>query len=253
MTELRVENISVSKDGKALVRDASFALRQGELVAMLGPNGAGKSLTLQHALGLDTPDTGTARLDGEDVQTLSPLRRARALAYLPQTRKLAWPARVDDLVGLGRFAYGTRMGRLGDKDAQAVQAALDACDISHLAARKATTLSGGELARVHCARAFAAETALLIADEPIAALDPSHQFRTMDLFKTFVSKGGGALIVLHDIALAARYADRLIWMKDGEIVADGPVEETLNAERLAEIYGVRAEVSGRDVRMLGPV
>ncbi|MEO9971605.1 MAG: ABC transporter ATP-binding protein, partial [Hyphomonadaceae bacterium] len=78
-------------------------------------------------------------------------------------------------------------------------------------------------------------------------------FRIMDLFKDFVSQGGGALIVLHDIALAAKYADRLIWMKDGEIVADGPVEETLSAERLAEIYGIRAEVSGRDVRMLGPV
>ncbi|MEO9970005.1 MAG: ABC transporter ATP-binding protein, partial [Hyphomonadaceae bacterium] len=176
MTELRVENISVSKDGKTLVRDVSFALVQGELTVMLGPNGAGKSLCLQHALGLDRPDTGTAHLDGGDVQTLSPQRRARALAYLPQTRKLAWPARVDDLVGLGRFAYGARMGKLGDKDAQAVQTALAACDISHLAIRKASTLSGGELARVHCARAFAAEAPLLVADEPIAALDPSHQF-----------------------------------------------------------------------------
>jgi len=233
MTELRVTNLVVKRDGKPLVDQVSFTLKQGELMVMLGPNGAGKSLTLKHAIGLERPEAGKALLDGQDTRTLAPIDRARALSYLPQTEKLAWPARVDDLVALGRFAYGARMGRLGDADGVVVRAALGACDIAHLADRKASTLSGGELARAHCARAFAAQAPLLIADEPVAALDPRHQFRIMDLFQSFVSKGGGALVVLHDIALAAKYADRLIWMKDGAIVATGTVEKTLSAERLA--------------------
>ena len=253
MTELKVENVSLSKDGTAVLKRVSFSVRSGELAVMLGPNGAGKSLSLKAALGLETGRTGSALLGGQDTQSLTAITRARLVSYLPQTRKLAWPSRVDDLVGLGRYAHGARLGKLGEADARAVNAALKACDIAHLAKRSADTLSGGELARVHCARAFAAEAPLLIADEPIAALDPSHQFRIMDLFKAFVSKGGGALIVLHDIALAAKYADRLIWMKDGEIVADGATETTLSTQRLSEVYGVRADVSGRDVRMLGPV
>ena len=106
---------------------------------------------------------------------------------------------------------------------------------------------------MHCARAFAAEAPLLIADEPTAALDPRHQFRILDLIAEYVSQGGGALVVLHNIQMAARYASRLIWMKRGRLVADGPPTETLTAERLEEIYGVRANVKGVQIEMAGPV
>ena len=253
MTELAVQNLVISKAGKRIVRGVSFAVRQGELVVMLGPNGAGKSLTLHHGVGLGRPEAGATKLDGQHTQRMRPDVRARALSYLPQMRQLAWPVQVTDLVALGRFAHGGRTGRLGSVDAAAVAGAMEACGVTHLAQRRADTLSGGELARVHCARAFASEAPLLVADEPVAALDPRHQFRLMDLFATYVAQGGGVLVVLHDIALAARYADRMIWMKDGEIVADGTVEATLTAARLAEVYGVRAEVAGRDVRMVGPV
>ena len=253
VTELAVQNLVVTKAGKQIVKGVSFALAQGELVVMLGPNGAGKSQALHHGLGLGAAEAGAAKLDGQDVVSMSPNVRARTVSYLPQTRPLAWPVLVEDVVALGRFAHGARMGRLGAADAMAVASAIEACDIGHLAKRRADTLSGGELARVHCARAFASEAPLLVADEPVAALDPLHQFRILDLFRAYVAKGGGALVVLHDVGLAARYADRLVWMKDGEIVADGAVEATLSAERLAQVYGVRAEVSGRDVRMVGPL
>ena len=106
---------------------------------------------------------------------------------------------------------------------------------------------------MHCARAFAAEAPLLIADEPVAELDPYHQFRIMDLIRAFVDTGGGALVVLHDVSLAARYASRLIWMKGGRIVADGGVDQTLHAARLAEVYGVRGRVDGGRVEMEGPL
>ena len=251
MNKLSAQNLSVTIDGAPLVNDVSFTLSPGELVIMLGPNGAGKTLTLQHAIGLDTPASGVATLNAQDAHTMPPLTRALQLTYLPQTRPLAWPVRVRDLVALGRFAHGTHLGKLSPEDENATAAAMQACDITHLANRKASTLSGGELARVHCARAFAAETPLLIADEPVAALDLRHQFGIMDLFKTYVSKGGGALVVLHDVALAARFADRLIWMKDGQTIADGPVTDTLIEQRLADVYAMKAKVEGRRVEIIG--
>ena len=250
MTKLSVENLSVTIDGTELVSPASFTLTPGELVIMLGPNGAGKTLTLQHAIGLERPSGGSATLSGQDTHAMRPMTRAQYLTYLPQTRPLAWPLRARDLVALGRFAHGTRLGKLSPEDENAIATAMQACDIAHLANRKASTLSGGELARVHCARAFAATTPLLIADEPVAALDLRHQYGIMNLFRTYVSQGGGALIVLHDVALAAKFADRLIWMQDGQIIADGRVTDTLTEQRLADVYAIKAKIEGRRVEII---
>ena len=251
MTELAANTVTVVRDGKTLVDDASFRFRTGELIALLGPNGAGKTTLLRAALGLATPTGGTVTLGDDDTQTLSPQVRARRASYLPQRRPLAWPSPVRDVVALGRFSHGAALGRLGRADQRAVAGALEACDLTALADRAADTLSGGELARVHFARAFAAEAPLLIADEPVAALDPRHQHRIMELVRSFVDKGGGALVVLHDVALAARFADRLLWMLGGRIVADGTPAETLSAERLAGVYGVTATVEGANVRIEG--
>ncbi len=251
MTELAANTLTVVRDGAILVDGASFRLRAGEFVALLGPNGAGKTTLLRAALGLAPPTRGTATLGGEDTQTLTPRVRARRASYLPQRRPLAWPSPVRDVVALGRFSHGAALGRLGDADQRAVASALESCDLAALADRSADTLSGGELARVHFARAFAAEAPLLIADEPVAALDPRHQHRIMELVRSFVDTGGGALIVLHDVSLAARFADRLLWMLDGRIVADGTPAETLTAERLADVYGVRAGIDGLNVQVEG--
>ena len=253
--ELIANNISVhatsKRDVTLLISGVDIQLRPGELVALLGPNGAGKTTLLRTALGFIKPDTGEVSLGGDDVQKLSPIERARRVAYLPQTRPLAWPNIVRDVVALGRFSHGANLGRLGKQDAAAVDAAFASCDISHLDQRKMDTLSGGELARVHCARAFAAQAPLLIADEPVAALDPRHQYRVMKLIREYVHQAEGpqrgALVVLHDINLAARHADRLIWMKEGKIIADGTPSETLTADRLADVYGVRAQVNGTNI------
>ena len=250
---LEVSGLTLSAGRTTLVDSASFRLRSGELVALLGPNGAGKTSLLRGAIGLAPRTSGRARIDGEDTADMTPRRRARHLAYLPQNRPLAWPNPVRDVVALGRFSHGAVLGRLRGADLNAVQRALASCGLEELAGRPTATLSGGELARVHCARAFAAEAPLLIADEPVAELDPYHQFRVMDLIRAFVRAGGGALVVLHDVILARRYASRLIWIKGGRIVADGPPEETLNEARLAEIYGVRARVDGARLDIEGPL
>ncbi|MEL6472534.1 MAG: ABC transporter ATP-binding protein [Pseudomonadota bacterium] len=253
MTSLVASDISLKAKEVVLVEGASFHLTPGELIVLLGPNGAGKTSLIRASLGLERPSSGTATLGGVETQSLSPVTRARSIAYLPQIRPLAWPNTVRDVVALGRFSHGAALGRLNARDAEAVTRAISACDLENLAHRRADTLSGGELARMHCARAFAAEAPLLIADEPTSALDPRHQFRILDLIAAFVAQGGGALVVLHDIQWAARYASRLIWMKDGRILADGPPAETLTAERLETVYGIRASVEGLRVDMVGPV
>lgn len=242
-------NISVVKDGQSLVKDASFTLKPGELTVLLGPNGAGKTSLLQASLGIERPNAGTAMVDGHNIASLSPQARARKISYLPQTRPLAWPARAADIVALGRFAYGASPARLGDDDRRAIDKAITACELTHLAERAADTLSGGELARLHFARTLAAQTDYLIADEPVAALDPQHQFRILDLIRSYVDTGNSALIILHDINLAARYADQLLWMKDGEIVARGSVKDSLSPERIEQIYNIQAEIKDGHVRL----
>ena len=251
MTELTVDQLSVYAAGQPLVENASFALRPGELQVIVGPNGAGKSSLLRAGLGLLTATSGSARLNRTDIAAISPLERARQISYLPQIKPLAWPSRVRDIVALGRFCYGASLGKLKPADASAVARALTACDLDALADRPAHTLSGGELARVHFARALAAETPLLVADEPIASLDPSHQFRILDLVSDYVAKGGGAILVLHDLALAARYATHLIWMLDGRIVLEAPPEESLTADAVGRIFGVDAEVTERGLILNG--
>ncbi|MEL6979252.1 MAG: ABC transporter ATP-binding protein [Pseudomonadota bacterium] len=248
---LEVRDLSLNAGAAALVRGASFRLGSGAFVALLGPNGAGKTSLIRGALGLIKPSAGWARIDGREAATLSPAQRARRVAYLPQRRPLAWPNRVRDVVALGRFAHGAALGRLGAADAAAVDRAIAACGLADLAERRTDTLSGGELARVHSARVFASGAPLLIADEPTAALDPRRQFEILDLIRSFTAQGGGALVALHDVPLAARYATRMIWMKEGRILADGPPEETVTAERLRAVYGVRALVEEGRITFLG--
>ncbi|MEM1187306.1 MAG: ABC transporter ATP-binding protein [Pseudomonadota bacterium] len=251
MIDLVAKDLTVRRDQSTLVDSASFHLRPGEFVAMLGPNGAGKTTLLRAALGLIKTRGGAATIAGDDARLLSPRERALRASYLPQRRPLAWPSPVRDVVALGRFSHGAALGSLRDEDRRAIDSAMDECGLADLAHRAADTLSGGELARVHFARAFAAQAPLLVADEPVAALDPRHQHRVMNLVRAFVDRGGGALIVLHDIELAARFADRLLWLRDGCVVADGPPGVTLTEERLAEVYGVASSVDGLRIHIEG--
>ena len=250
MKSLIAENISVIRDDRTLVDQASLIIKQGELVVLLGPNGAGKSMLIRSLLGL-VPSQGRSVLGDDDLTTLGPEERAKLAAYLPQKQEVVWPNYVYDIVSLGRFAHGAAPGRLGPADRDAINDAIKTCALEDLTNRRMDTLSGGESARVHIARALATKAPFLLADEPVAALDPYHQLRVMDVIRTFVNNGGGALVVLHDIALAAAYADRLIWMKDSAIVKQGTVGSTLTKERLADIYGVAAHVDGTAVTITG--
>lgn len=253
MSLMALNEVSVHTDGAQLLEAVSLSVAAGELVVLVGPNGAGKTSLLRAGLGLQSLSNGSAALGGRPVRDLTPGARALCASYLPQTRPLAWPNRVRDIVALGRFAHGAAPHRLSDTDTAAVEAALSDCALTALGNRTADTLSGGELARVHCARAFAAAAPLLVSDEPVAALDPLHRFHVMQLIHDYVDEARGALVVLHDLALAARFATRLVWMKAGQVVADGPPAETLTAARMAEVFGVQARVLDGAVILDGPV
>lgn len=242
MTLLRASGLSYAARDVPLVQDADFAIEPGTLTVLVGPNGSGKTTLLRLALGLLAPDTGEAFCGETAVRNLSPLERARRIAYLPQTRPLVWPQPVRDIIALGRFAYGAAPGRLSDTDSAAVDHAIATCQLEGFEERAADTLSGGELARVHLARALAAETPLIVADEPVAALDPRHQHQTMQLFARMAREGRSVLTVIHDLDLAARYADRVLWMQAGRIVAAGSPVATFTSERLREVFGIAARV-----------
>lgn len=239
---LLAKNITVQRDGHRLVSDLSITLKPGTLTIIIGPNGAGKSMTLRAMVGLEPIESGAVTLNGQSVHQMKAPDRARHVAYLPQSRPLAWPQRVYDLVALGRFAYGTNSARLSDADESAVDKAIRACHLTDLQKRSADTLSGGELARVHMARALASEAPYLVADEPIASLDPYHQLQILDVLKSYCTAGGTALIVVHDMALAARYADQLICLKGGHMLASGQSETILTPPLIADLFNVSASL-----------
>lgn len=242
MSLLKADGLSYAVDGKSLVIDAGFMLKPGELAALIGPNGSGKTTLLRLALNLLPADTGGSSIGGSPAALLSPIERARRVAYLPQARPMVWPQPVRDVVALGRFAYGAALGRLSPEDEPAVARAIAACQLEAFEERAADTLSGGELSRVHLARALAAETPLLVADEPVAALDLRYQHQTMQLFAAMAADGRSVLTVIHDLDLALRYATRVLWMHEGRIVADGAAEDTFTNERLREVFGIEASV-----------
>lgn len=248
MTELDMKGVSLVIDDREIIKDVNLTVSAGELVVILGSNGAGKSTVLKCALGLLTGQTGSVSIDAKAVSDFSPIEKARVVSYLPQKRPMAWPILVEDVVALGRFAYGASIGGLSGEDKAAVDRAIRQCDLEGFLGRRIDTLSGGETTRVHCARTFASESPLLFADEPTTALDPRHQLEIMSLLKSYINDARGALVVAHEPALAARFADRLVWMKQGKIIADGTPAETLIASLLKEVYGVEANVSLNDGR-----
>lgn len=250
---LKLHNASVTVHGAQLLRDVSFEVTPGKLVGLLGPNGAGKTTAVRALLGLQPLSAGHAYLDAQPSHSLTPKQRALRVSYLPQARKLAWPIAVREAVSLGRFAYGGPMGRLGPVDAAAVEDALTRCSLNGFEDRSVTSLSGGELARVHLARALASQGPALIADEPTAALDPGHSFDVLATLKYQASAGQAVLVVLHDLALAARFCDEIILLDQGKLVIQAPPREALNPQILSSVYRVKATWADGQLSLSGRI
>ena len=230
MSLLALADLTVVRGDCPVVDHVSLAVEAHEIVGLVGPNGAGKTTLLRGALGLLSA-TGRSSLAG-----MPPRERARHAAWMPQSREIAWPVTVETLVTLGRIPHLPASPR----DGAAVEAALARLELTAFRDRIATELSGGEQARVLLARVLAQETPLILADEPIAGLDPAHQIATMQTFRDLAGEGRGIVVSLHDLGLAARYCTRLLLMHRGRLAADGPPAEVLTEDNLRTIFGVRA-------------
>jgi iron complex transport system ATP-binding protein len=239
MNTIKVSQLSFSRGARPVLRDVDLTLQPGRLTAILGPNGAGKSTLLANMAGLLKPNRGQVELGGMELRTLSSRERAQRIAYLPQLPEIAWPLDVETLVGLGRIPFaGVASER---EDCMAVLRAMEMTATSSWARRIVTELSGGERARVLLARVFAGTSQWILADEPFTGLDPGHQFEAVESLRRFAAEGGGVVLTVHDLTLAARTADRVVVLNDGHIVADGTPEQALDPAVLRTVYGVETE------------
>lgn len=235
MSLLTLDQLTVLRGGCPVVDNVSLEIGKGEVVGLIGPNGAGKTTLMRGALGL-LPSKGSSSLGALPVR-----ERAKKAAWLPQAREIAWPVTVETLVSLGRSPYLAGGRKLSADDHATVARALDLMGLSGFADRDATALSGGEQARVLIARVLAQDTPLIVADEPVAGLDPAHQFGLMRVFSELAQDGKSVLVSLHDLGLAARHCTRLVMMAHGQLVADGTPRDVLRDDLLRDVF----EVTGR--------
>ncbi|KOG31384.1 ABC transporter ATP-binding protein [Streptomyces resistomycificus] len=246
--ELTARGVTVAYDGTDVVHDAAITLRPGRVTALVGPNGSGKSTLLRTLARLQPARTATLTLDaGDDVPTdglaLTPREFSRRVALLTQGRPTPSGLTVRDIVEFGRYPYRGRWGRADPDGAAAVERALAMTDVEALADRGADHLSGGQLQRVWLASCLAQDTGILLLDEPTTYLDLRYQVELLDLIRDLADDHHIAVgVVLHDLDQAAAVADRVALLHAGGIVADGPPQEVLTAERLTTTYGIRIDV-----------
>lgn len=239
---LEFSEVSVDLSRRRVVEGFSLTVPPGRLMALVGPNGAGKSTLLRAALGLLPLAGGQIALDGTPISRLDARDRARRIAYLPQGHQAVWPVPVARIVGLGRLPHRSAFAPASTQDAAAVDLAMARADVADLAARPVSELSGGERARVMLARALAVEAGVLLADEPVSALDPRHQLQVMALLRRIADDGTAVVCVLHDLGLAARFCDHVAVLDLGRLTAVGPPETALSPEVLRRTYGIKPYV-----------
>lgn len=230
---LQIEGLSVIRRNRSVLRNVSLSVAEGDFVGLIGPNGAGKSTLMEAALGLIPGSAGRSNL-----ALMPAMQRARAAAYLPQSREIAWPVSVMDLISLGRIPWPS--GGRSPEDRAAIDAAIDRMGLQSFRNRTAMRLSGGEQNRALIARALAQDTPLLIADEPIAGLDPAQQLSCLRLFRELAAEGRGVIASIHDLGLAARFCTRLILLAEGRILAEGPPDTVLEDSLLRRAFGISA-------------
>ncbi|MEP7762317.1 heme ABC transporter ATP-binding protein [Sanguibacter sp. 25GB23B1] len=237
---MEARGVTVRLGGARVLHDVDLEVRPGELLALLGPNGAGKSTLLAALAGDVRPEAGTVLVDGNPLASWTAPTLARRRSVLLQQVTLSFPFLAAQVVAMGRSPWaGTDAA---DRDEDVVRAAMEACDVSHLADRRFTTLSGGERARVALARVLAQDTPVVLLDEPTAALDLRHQELVLREARRLADAGRGVVVVLHDLSLAAAWAHRVAVLSRGGVAAAGAPRDVLTAELLSEVYGCPVDV-----------
>jgi len=244
---IEVSGVSVHLSGKAIVSQVGFSARAGQLTAIAGPNGSGKTTTMKAVAG-ELPYTGSISLNGQDVNALQPWQLATMRGVLPQASSISFPFTVREVVRMG---FTTGFNRNRQKAEQTAANALAAVDLGGFEGRFYQELSGGEQQRVQLARVLCQITepiidgkpCWLLLDEPVSSLDISHQLTIMTLARKFCEAGGGVIAVMHDLNLAALFADRLILMKSGQVAAAGSVGDVLTDKTIQSVFGCALRIN----------
>ncbi len=236
---LAARELSVRYPGAAgrALDGVSLRVEPGRLVAVTGPNGSGKTTLVNALLGLIPLEGGKALLDGKPVTDWRRGPLARVVGVVPQREEVVFPLTVTQTVMLGRYPYLGPLAPIGYHDREATLRALRRCDIEPLAERRVDTLSGGEWQRVRVARALAQQPRILVLDEPTSSLDVRHEMELFELVRTLVKDGLAGLVITHELNLAARFADRILLLDRGRVVADGAPAEVFRRDTLTQVFG----------------
>ncbi|MFH2103064.1 MAG: heme ABC transporter ATP-binding protein [Chloroflexota bacterium] len=234
---LRIEGLSASYGPRRVLRDITLHVQAGEVLALIGPNGAGKSTLVRAVSGVIPLDQGLLRTNGDDLAVMPPMKRARYLATVPQAISMPPAFTVWETVVMGRTPHLNFLGQTSPRDDAIVRSALERVDALVLAERRVGELSGGEQQRVLLARALAQDTPIMLLDEPNAHLDLQYQVALMTIIQQLAHDDGLAVLVaLHDLNLAARYADRVALLVQGELMAMGDPADVLTGELISRAY-----------------
>lgn len=239
---LQADRLGLKKGGVDILLDVSFGLKRGELTMLVGPNGVGKSTLLGLLAGLNRPDQGTIRLANDEVRNWSRAQWARHITLVPQLSQMGFPLTVREVVELGGLAHSPSVVALREATLQA----LKDWDIEYLAEQEVRLLSGGEQQRTQLARSWIqvhqTESQLWLLDEPLSALDLRHQRQCLQRVQQLKSEGKAVLMVVHDLNLALRYADRVLMLSCGRLIADGPPEDVLTADKVSDVFQVETRL-----------
>lgn len=236
-------DLTLAYDARTISEGLSIEVPRGKITVIIGPNACGKSTLLRALSRLLTPESGQVLLDGRDVQREPAKAFARAVGLLPQSSTAPFGIVVSDLVARGRFPHQRLLRQWSEADEVAVRHALEATGLTELADRPVEELSGGQRQRVWIALLLAQDPPVMLLDEPTTYLDIAHQVDVLDLCRRLNRDDGRTLVlVLHDLALAARYADHLVVMSEGSIVAEGPAADVLTEPLLDDVFRLRARV-----------
>ncbi|HEX7853526.1 MAG TPA: ABC transporter ATP-binding protein [Sphingobium sp.] len=243
MSALDLSHIVVRRGRRTILNDLAVSFKAGRLTAVIGPNGAGKSTMLDVAAGLLKPAAGSVRLGGDELAAIGRKHLARRRTYLPQRAGVEWPISVERVVALGLTPSLPAFGGIPRALLPAVDEALATCDLLALRDRPATSLSGGELARTMFARAIVSDPELLIVDEPTAGLDPRHAIEAVRRLRGRADAGRTVIMAIHDLDLALNHADDIVAIRDGCILAVGPVADIATEANLGALYDVRVRLT----------
>lgn len=240
---IHINNLSLTYDSKTIiVHELNLRIQQGTVTALVGPNGCGKSTLLRGLSRLLKPKTGNVHLDGHDIHHMKAKDLAKQLGILPQSPTAPEGLTVHELVAQGRYPHQNWFQQWSRDDERIVEQALVKTNLTMFADRPVDTLSGGQRQRAWIAMALAQETDILLLDEPTTYLDMSYQMDVLDLLDDLNSDGRTIVMVLHDLNQAARYADTIVALRGGQIVAQGTPENVMIADNILQVFGINAQV-----------